>query len=171
VISKQEEEVVIDGLSGRWTFIGSDIGRGWVFDAYVSPVRVFEKGETISGYAERALILKDTIAYTDTGGNRFGMTIQRDSRENQFVLHQFYEGYALELRISELSESQAKVIFHNWMLAKEFSQKTVDLMLTDLGWTKFDESGLQHDGMYLILTYNGSTLSIYREGDDTGYGE
>jgi len=110
VISAEEGyEAVIDGLAGKWVYIGSDLGRGWVFDAYVSPVPVFEKGRTIKEFADEALMLIDTINYGYTGGNKVGVTLQYDGKGNQFITHNFYEGYALELRIGNLSESQAMV--------------------------------------------------------------
>ncbi len=175
ILQQQEEETVIDGLSGKWTFIGSDIGRGWVFDAYLSPVGVFKEGEHLEQYAKRTLNLSGTLEFPYDGGNQVGMTVQSDSYGNQFVTHMAYESFGLELRIQNLTNAQARVWLSNWALARGMSDKNAKLLLLDRSFEKLD---YQEKDTNNFITRTRSTffadrgiLSIRSESWNSKYGE
>jgi predicted alpha/beta superfamily hydrolase len=119
VISQQEDEVVIDGLAGRWTYIGSDNGRGWVIDAYVSPVRVFDRPISLEGYAIEELGLSEMVRLYDYDGNKAGhsLKVYGTEEESKYIEHYYYEDDKNELQIQQLTKSQALVTTRNFLQA------------------------------------------------------
>lgn len=117
IISQQEEETVIDGRSGKWTYIGSDIGRGWVFDAYLSPVRVFTDRESVKNYATEKLVLSDGIAFHNLREEEdaANVHIRQDAYGNQLLEHNLWEVCWSELRLKGLTEAQARTTAENWL--------------------------------------------------------
>lgn len=120
IISQQEDETVIDGLSGKWTYIGADIGRGWVFDAYVSPVRVFSDHESIKKFATEKLMLNDGIVYDNQEDEEDAsyVFIRQDTYGNQLLEHKLWEVCWSELRLKGITENQARTTAENWLRVK-----------------------------------------------------
>jgi predicted alpha/beta superfamily hydrolase len=170
VISAEEgNEAVIDGLQGQWVYIGSDLGRGWVFDAYVSPVPVFEKGETVKDFAERRLILLDTTVYrnqSDHESSAHQQTIMKDSQGNQYIYHQFWEGCATELRLMGWTGSQRMVAASNYLRGMELPEALIKELKESNGLGRYAPPKLQKDGKYLSIWFDDDgALSIYRACD------
>jgi predicted alpha/beta superfamily hydrolase len=169
IIKAQEEETVIDGLSGRWTYIGSDIGRGWVFDAFVSPVRVFRAGQTIKEYADRSLALIDTLEYgnqSDHESSAHRMTIMSDLKGNQYIYHQFWEGCAIELRLTGWAGGQQTVAASNYLRTLGISETLIKELKQNNSIGRYAPRHLQRDGRYLNIWFDeDGTLSIYRACD------
>ena len=171
IIAQSDTEVEIDGLRGKWTHINSDVGRGWVFDAYLSPVPVFDRMETIQDYAERNLDLTDEMFYSQTGSetSAYYMEIQVDAQGNKLTNYQFHEAGATELKLSNLTGSQASVVATNWMLSKGYSTKVIKDKLrtvTDDLWIH-NVLKPEPDGKYLTIFYSlhGQELTIARPSD------
>lgn len=168
IIKAQEEETVIDGLTGRWAYIGSDIGRGWVFDAFVSPVQVFRSGQTIKEYADENLDLTDSLFYSVPGFEKSAsyMEIHSDDMGNKYTFHQLYEAASLELKIANLTGAQAMNLATNWMLSKGYSLKETKNGFRDITGELWINHTLkpEPDGMYLTIYYYpfGKELTILR---------
>lgn len=174
ISAPEDKEATIGGLRGKWIYIGSDAGRGWVFDAYVSPVRVFKDGIGIQQYARKNLDLTDSLFYSMPGPDTRAsyIVIRHDTKGNKFTRHQLYESFVNELRIINLTESQALVTAKNWMISKGYEPKTIAERL------KLDGDGLwvisapvpEPDGKYLSISYwpFEGELIISRQSDGPG---
>ncbi len=168
IIRQQEEESVIDGLSGKWTFIGSDIGRGWVFDAYVSPVGVFAQREALTDYAKGNLFLGDSLNYSnhEEEDHAYRLNIRKDDHGNQLVKFNQWETCWSELRLAGLNESQAQVTTENWLRCEKIdvgllSPKKIH---SDVAGTEFfyreKETNNLADWSYVRITFVQGVLSI-----------
>ena len=170
ILSAEEgNEAVIDGLAGKWVYIGSDLGRGWVFDAFVSPVPVFRDEPTVLHYAETCLRLFDTTYYrnqSDHESTSHSMTIIKDTHGNQYVHHQFWEGCAHELRIAGLSGAQWEVVASNYLRTLGYSVDQISEIRKNRRLHGFRPKALQSDGRYLSIWRDEvGVLSIYRACD------
>lgn len=108
-------EAVVDGLAGKWIYIGSDAGRGWVFDAYVSPVRVYEGPMPLKEYALNVLGLTETLLLTNVtaDGSRHNLKIF-GTAEHKYIEHHPGANQH-ELQIGNLTEAQAMVVLTNYL--------------------------------------------------------
>lgn len=107
----------LDEVPGNWVAIGSDLGRGWAFEAHLSPVPVFTRPETLAAYARRSLYLTDSIVYQQHfyRGGTPRMVIHSTIAGHQLVEHQFEENPQLELRIANVTRAQALLLLENWL--------------------------------------------------------
>ncbi|SEQ93537.1 Predicted hydrolase of the alpha/beta superfamily [Neolewinella agarilytica] len=168
IIRQQEEETVIDGLSGKWTFIGSDIGRGWVFDAYVSPVGVFTQRAALADYAKGNLFLDDSLNYSnhEEEDHAYRLNIRKDDHGNQLVKFNQWETCWADLRLAGLNESQAQVTTENWLRCEKIdvgllSPRKIhsDVVGTEFFYREKETNNLA-DWSYVRITFVQGVLSI-----------
>ncbi|TXF91204.1 SH3 domain-containing protein [Neolewinella aurantiaca] len=118
IISAEEgNEATINDMAGKWIYIGSDAGRGWVFDAYVSPVPVFEKPVGIKEFALRTLglVMSASIADYELDKSGHGIQLYGNGKPAQYLKHTYYEDDEYELQVPDLSLAQARVIVENFL--------------------------------------------------------
>ena len=126
IISAEEgNEAVIDGLAGKWIYIGSDVGRGWVFDAFVSPVPVFTARTSLVDYAKRALgyRLLTSVPSLNSGKNGHAIKVFGDAHGGKFVEHYYFEADTDELQIVRVNEGQAEVLVSNFLAANGWPEE------------------------------------------------
>lgn len=155
----------VDGIAGHWTFIGSDAGIGWVFDAYLSPVRVFQADVELSSYAYLHLDYAGDVSYEtpETGDAWVEYFIQYDVAGNQFVRHDMHVDWIEELRIANITAGQAQVISTNFLLAQGIAQGEIPTLLEQYGIKLANAEGEIPEQANLYFTYleEGEILSIY----------
>ncbi|MEM9259752.1 MAG: alpha/beta hydrolase-fold protein [Bacteroidota bacterium] len=157
----------VAGLAGKWVHAGSDLGRGWVFDAYVSPWRVFRAGQSLAAYANRQLILTDSLIYANQAEEEDSaeMIIWEDPHGNQLIEHNRWESCHQELRLTGLNQHQATVTATNWLRLNEFDldRMTKEPLYRGIRFWEYEGLMEQEEEVYLKITFLNSVLSIRKE--------
>ncbi|MEM9528829.1 MAG: SH3 domain-containing protein [Bacteroidota bacterium] len=115
----------VAGLAGKWVHVGSDLGRGWVFDAMILPVPVFQQGQTFDDYVDKCLVFKDSITYTYDVSKEMNkqFTLYFDHLGNQYLHHSDWDGDWLELQFNNLTEAQALITAKNLLRANGYDEE------------------------------------------------
>ncbi len=155
----------VDGYEGHWRYVGSDLGTGWVFDAYLSPLPVFKPEITLSGYAYLELNYASSVMHEtpETGDAWVRYSVSQDAKGNQFILHDMHVDWAEELRIAHVSAAQAEVLSRNFLLAKGYSDMDVAVLLEEDRITLSEPQGGAAIDKQLFFKYleEEQALSVY----------
>lgn len=168
--TEQPVPATINGLEGNWKYVSTDWGRGWVFDVYLSPWRVFNSEEPLATYARRQLILNDSLVYANQGDedDEEQMLIHKGPFGNQLIKHNRWESCHLELRLTGLTKSQARVSTANWLRCHGFNPKNMTgrRLLGGIEFWEFQDINENEEEVYLKITYLNGILAIRQECQD-----
>ncbi|OAV46032.1 alpha/beta hydrolase-fold protein [Lewinella sp. 4G2] len=113
----------VAGYPGSWVTIGSDLGRGWVFDAFVSPVPVFKSNKSLNSYFNEHLSWTDSITFStvaeDYSGEALDYTLYATQAGHKLILSDSWPTLE-ELVLHNVTWSQGRVLLNNWVSANGF---------------------------------------------------
>ena len=158
--------MLIDGLAGKWIYVGADLGRGWVFDGFVSPVPVFQVHTSLRDYVLMTLgyTLEDKISDVSLDKSNHQLKIYARGGKGKFIEHYYNEADEDELQIFGLTEGQAKESVKNFIRAVGL-KSPLKTQETWPGVISFEhELPALEDGSTYEFLYSEGTLYLRRKG-------